>query len=349
MTTDGFSIGKHVIGKDKAFVIAEVAQAHDGSIGTAHAYIDAIAEAGADAVKFQTHIAADESTLDEQFRIKFSYQDKTRYDYWKRMEFTKEQWAELFEHAKRSGLVFLSSPFSVKAVEMLNEIGVPAWKVGSGEVNTQDMLDAIVGTGLPVLVSTGMSSYREIEDTTSFIRRKGIAFALFQCSSRYPASFTEVGLNVIDELRQRFRCPVGLSDHTGSVFPSLAALARGSDMIEIHVVIDRRLFGPDVAASITIDELALIVKAKDTFHTMNNHPVDKDAFARSVADTKVLFSKSMAPARMLNKGTVLESNMLMLKKPGSGILPHEIKKIIGLRLRRNVSPERILQWDDIEL
>ena len=158
-----------------------------------------------------------------------------------------------------------------------------------------------------------------------------------------------VGLNVIDELRQRFRCPVGLSDHTGSVFPSLAALARGSDMIEIHVVIDRRLFGPDGAASITIDELALIVKAKDTFHTMNNHPVDKDAFARSVADTKVLFSKSMAPARMLNKGTVLESNMLMLKKPGSGILPHEIKKIIGLRLRRNVSPERILQWDDIEL
>ena len=348
MSNNSFHIGERLIGHEKApFVIAEVAQAHEGSLGTAHAYIDAIAEAGADAVKFQTHIAEEESTLDEPFRVKFSYQDKTRYDYWKRMEFTKIQWKELFEHASERGLVCLSSPFSVKAVEMLNEIGVPAWKVGSGEINTKDMLDAIVGTGLPVLISTGMSSYREIEEITSFIRRKGTAFALFQCSTRYPASFKEVGLNVIDELRQRFRCLVGLSDHTGSPFPSLAALARGADMIEVHVVINKRLFGPDVVASISIGELAMIVKARDAFHTMNNHTVDKDVFAKSVADTKLLFSKSIAPVKALKAGTVLKREMVTLKKPGTGIPFSELNNIIGRSLKREVFPERLLKWDDI--
>jgi len=350
MCNNSFYIGERLIGHEKApFIIAEVAQAHDGSLGTAHAYIDAIAETGADAVKFQTHIAEEESTLDEPFRVKFSYQDKTRYEYWKRMEFTKEQWKELFEHATERDLFFLSSPFSVKAVEMLNEIGVPAWKVGSGEINTKDMLDAIVGTGLPVLISTGMSSYREIEETTSFVRKKGIAFALFQCSTRYPASFREVGLNVIDELRQRFRCIVGLSDHTGSIFPSLAALARGADMIEVHVVINKRLFGPDVAASISIDELALIVKARDAFYTLNNHTVDKDVFAESVANTKLIFSKSLAPLKYLKAGTVLEREMITLKKPGTGIPLAELNNLVGRSLKREVSPKRLLKWGDIEL
>jgi N-acetylneuraminate synthase len=349
MTINAFSIGKHVIGKDKTFIIAEIAQAHDGSIGTAHAYIDAIAEAGADAVKFQTHIAADESTLDEQFRTKFSYQDKTRYDYWKRMEFTKEQWAELFEHAKRSGLVFLSSPFSVKAVEMLNEIGVPAWKVGSGEISTPDIMNTIVETGKPILLSTGMSNYQEIENIVLMLKKRSVSLGLFQCTSLYPTPLEKVGLNLINEFKDRFQCPVGLSDHSGSIYPGLATLAKGVDMLEVHVTFDRRLFGPDVVVSITIDALAMLVKTRNAIHVMDQNPVDKDTSATGMVDTKLLFSKSVAPAKILNKGTVLESNMLMLKKPGSGIMPHEIEKIIGLRLRRNVSPERLLRWDDVEL
>jgi N-acetylneuraminate synthase len=349
MTISGFSIGKHVIGKDKTFIIAEVAQAHDGSIGTAHAYIDAIAEAGADAVKFQTHIAAEESTLDEKFRVHFSYQDKTRYEYWKRMEFTKEQWKELFDHASGRGLVCLSSPFSVKAVEMLNEIGIPAWKVGSGEISTPDLFDAIIDTKKPVILSTGMSSYGEIDKITKKLNQRGVQFALFQCTSCYPVSLEDVGLNVLDVFRKRYKCPVGLSDHSGSAYPCLTAMARNADLVEVHVVIDRRLFGPDVVASITIDELAMLVRAREAIHVMDQNPVDKDTSAAGMVDTRSLFSKSVAPARKLLKGTVLERDMLMLKKPGSGILPNEKESIIGLRLRRNVSPERILQWEDIEL
>ena len=155
--------GRYVGPGHPSLVIAEIAQAHDGSLGTAHAYIDAVSAAGADAIKFQTHIAAAESTPEEPWRVKFSQQDKTRYDYWKRMEFTEEQWAALREHANESGLIFLSSPFSIEAVDLLTRVGVPAWKVASGEVNNTVMLDHMAQTGLPILLSTGMSPFSEID------------------------------------------------------------------------------------------------------------------------------------------------------------------------------------------
>ena len=130
----GVAVVRPVGTSQACYIVAEMAQAHDGSLGTAHAYIDAIAKAGADAIKFQTHIAAAESTPSEPWRVKFSPQDATRYDYWKRMEFTEKQWHGLKKHADERGLKFLSSPFSVEAVELLTRVGVAAWKVASGEV-----------------------------------------------------------------------------------------------------------------------------------------------------------------------------------------------------------------------
>src|SRR5262247_912617 len=135
-------------------IVAEVAQAHDGSLGTAHAFIDACAKTGADAVKFQTHIAAAESTPGEPWRVKFSRQDATRYNYWKRMEFTEEQWHGLREHAHERGLEFLSSPFSIEAVELLTRVGVAAWKVASGEVSNLPMFERIATSGLHIFLST---------------------------------------------------------------------------------------------------------------------------------------------------------------------------------------------------
>ena len=143
---------------DHCMIVAEVAQAHDGSLGSAHAFIDAIANAGADAVKFQTHIAAAESTPAEPWRVKFSYQDATRYDYWKRMEFTEAQWLGLKNHAEERKLLFLSSPFSMEAVELLQRIGIRAWKIASGELTNVPMLGRIVESGLPIILSSGMSS-----------------------------------------------------------------------------------------------------------------------------------------------------------------------------------------------
>src|SRR5437660_3801494 len=139
----------------RCLIVGEVAQAHDGSLGTAHAFIDAIATAGADAVKFQTHIASAESTPEEPWRVKFSMQDATRYEYWKRMEFTEEQWCGLKKHALEKGLKFLSSPFSVEAVELLTRVGVAAWKVASGEVSNEPMFRAMASSGLPIFYLTG--------------------------------------------------------------------------------------------------------------------------------------------------------------------------------------------------
>ena len=346
---ESFSIGSHLIGQgNPTFVIGEIAQAHDGSLGTAHAYIDAIAEAGADAIKFQTHFADEESTIDEPFRIKFSKQDATRYDYWKRMEFTREQWAGLAEHCKEKGIIFLSTSFSVKAVEILRDIGMSAWKISSGEVMSKELLDEMEINGSPILLSTGMSDFNEIETAVSRIREKKIPFAIFQCTTKYPNSLKEVGLNVIEELRKRFNCPVGLSDHTGSVFPALAAIAIGSNLIEVHLTFDKRMFGPDVISSITIEELKFIVDAKNAFYKMFNHPVDKNAMAAELAETKLLFSKSLAPRIFLSKGTVLQEDMLILKKPGTGIPVQELKNIIGRRLLNNVTPNRLLKMTDLE-
>ena len=331
-----------------AFLIAEVAQAHDGSLGAAHAYIDVAAEAGADAIKFQTHIADAESTLDEPFRVKFSRQDETRYAYWKRMEFTPDQWAGLAEHATASGLAFLSSAFSVRAVELLARLNMPAWKVGSGEVGSNDLLDAMAKAGGPVLLSTGMSSYAEVEEVVVSLRERGSSVALFQCTSQYPVALENVGLNVIDEFRRRFDCPVGLSDHSGTVFPALAALAHGADMIEAHIVLDRRMFGPDTPASLTPDEFRHLANARDAFHQMLSRPVDKDMLAESLRPTRKIFGKSIALVDDGPAGTTLTRDMLTLKKPGSGIPAAAIDQLVGKRLKRAVDARNLLSWEDID-
>lgn len=350
-TAEGvLSLGEREIGPGRpALVVAEVAQAHEGSLRLAHAFIDAAAEAGAEAVKFQTHIAGAESTLDEPFRVAMGGQDATRHAYWRRMEFEPEQWAGLADHARDRGLLFLSSAFSVAAVMLLDQLRVPAWKVGSGEYRSPDLLRAMADTGRPLLLSTGMASLEEIARAVEHIRAlAGSPLALFQCTSKYPTPLEEVGLNMIEVLRSRHLCPVGLSDHSGTVWPSLAALARGADMIEIHLTFDRAMGGPDAAASLTPEELRQITRARDAFVVLDSHPVDKDAMARELAPMRALFTKSITPALPLPAGTVLVANMLTLKKPGTGIAAEALPEVLGRRLVRDVFPDRLLRWEDLD-
>lgn len=293
-----FKIGDREVGPGcRAFLIAEVAQNHDGSLGLAHAFVDAAAEAGVDAVKFQTHIAEAETTAAEPFRVAFSYEDRTRYDYWKRMEFSREQWAGLAAHARERGLVFLSSPFSMEALHLLNELGVPAWKVASGELTNRPLVRAMAATDKPVLLSTGMSGMDEIRACVEDVRRHKAAFAVLQGASLYPAPLSKVGLKLLGEFRDAFQCPVGLSDHSGSVFPALAALALGADLVEVHVTFHKGMFGPDVPVSLAFEDVRLLVEAARAFHEMARHPVDKNAMAQELADMRALFTKSVAPSR----------------------------------------------------
>lgn len=341
------SNSRNVLEPGRCLIIGEVAQAHDGSLGTAHAFIDAIASAGADAVKFQTHIASAESTPAEPWRVKFSRQDATRYDYWRRMEFAEDQWHGLKQHADDKGILFLSSPFSVEAVQMLQRVGVPAWKIASGEVSNDAMLDAIAATRLPVLLSSGMSSWSELDDAAARVRGHGLPLGILQCTTAYPCPPEKIGLNVLEEMRSRYGCAVGLSDHSGTIFPSLAAAALGADVLEIHVTLSREMFGPDVPASVTTQELRQLAEGVRFIERMRASPVDKDAMAAQSAPLRQLFTKSIVAARALPAGTVLTPEHLALKKPGTGMPPQQLGSLIGKTLRCDIEGDEMLHPDKI--
>lgn len=329
-------------------VVGEVAQSHDGSLGLAHAFIDAIADAGADAVKFQTHIAAAESTPAEPWRVRFSPQDPTRYDYWKRMEFSEEQWRGLKKHADERNLWFLSSPFSMEAVELLDRVGVAAWKVASGETSNLPMLERLSSDGRPVLLSTGLSSLQEIDAAVRLVRSRGAPLAVLQCTSAYPCPPDKVGLNLIPFFRQRYDCTVGLSDHSGTIYPALAACVLGIDVLEVHVAFSRRMFGPDVPASVLFEELSQLIEGMRFIERALEHPVDKDESARETESLHALFTKSVVALRDLPEGTVLQPGHLGAKKPGTGLPAMRLNDLIGSRLKRALKKDELLREGDWE-
>lgn len=331
----------------RCIVIGEVAQAHDGSLGLAHAFVDAIADSGADAVKFQTHIAAAESTPAEPWRVRFSPQDDTRYAYWRRMEFSEEQWAGLKRHADQRQLLFLSSPFSMEAVDLLERVGVAAWKIASGETGNRPMLDRVAKTGLQVLLSSGMSPLRELDLAVQCVRDGGLAPIVMQCTTAYPCPPEKVGLNLLHVFRQRFECPVGLSDHSGTIYPGLAAATVGVAALEVHVTLSRQMFGPDVPASVTVSELADLVRGVRFIETMHANPVEKDRAADDALPLRVLFTKSVASRRALPGGTVLREEHLAAKKPGTGIPAARLPELVGRRLTRAIEADQLLIEADL--
>jgi N-acetylneuraminate synthase len=347
--SSSFQIGHHTVGAGSpVFVIAEIAQAHDGSLGQAHAYIDAVAETGAQAIKFQTHIANAESSPEELFRVPFSFEDKTRFDYWKRMEFTPDQWAGLKKHAEERGLIFLSTPFSFEAVNLLRSLGVSAWKVGSGETDNLPMLEAMAQDGKPILLSTGLSSWEDIETSVDLIRSFDNSFAVFQCTSAYPCPAENLGFNILHELRARFNCPVGLSDHSGDIYASLGAAALGADIIELHAVFSKHCFGPDTRSSVTIEGLKKVVEGSLFIRKALLHPIDKDALANQNASLKIAFGKSLFAARNMSQGEALQSSDILFKKPGTGIPARDLKDVIGRRLGRSIIQGQKLCYDDFD-
>ena len=336
------------ITEGRCLIIGEVSQSHDGSLGLAHAFIDSIANAGADAVKFQTHIAAEESTPGEPWRVKFSKQDKTRYEYWQRMEFTKDQWLGLKQHADERGLLFLSTPFSDKAVDLLSEIGMTVWKIASGEVGNSPMLSRIFATGNPVILSSGMSDWEELDTAVESVKKSGNPLAVLQCTSAYPCPPESVGLNMLEVFRTRYDCAVGLSDHSGNIYAGLAAVALGAEVLEIHVALSREMFGPDVPASVTSSELRQLVEGTRQIEKMIAHPVNKDAMAAELAPLRALFTKSIVAGVNLAAGTVLSTENLKLKKPGTGLSSSRLPEVIGKKLQRSLQVDEMLSLEDIE-
>ncbi|HRF34998.1 MAG TPA: N-acetylneuraminate synthase family protein [Cyclobacteriaceae bacterium] len=334
--------------QDRVFIIAEIAQAHEGSLGIAHSYIDALSGTGVDAVKFQTHIAEAESSPYESFRVKFSYEDETRYDYWKRMEFTSTQWAGLKEHCERAGVEFLSSPFSVAAVELLESLEVKRYKIGSGEITNHLLLERIGRTGKPVILSSGMSSFDELTNALEILRPFGNPITILQCTTAYPTKPEQWGLNVIADLRNQFQTPVGFSDHSGEIYACLSAAALGATVLEFHVVFDQQMFGPDAKASLTIEQTRTLVKGVREIESALSNPVRKNDTA-GYADLKKMFGKSLAINKALKVGHRIELADLESKKPADqGISAAEFQKVIGKKITRELAAYSFLNYKDLE-
>ena len=329
-------------------VIAEVAQNHDGSLGMAHAHIDAAANAGADAIKFQTHIADEESTTAEPWRTQFSSQDATRMDYWRRMEFSPSQWAELKQHADESGIHFLSSPFSNKAVELLEKLDIPAWKIASGEITNTLLLDRVAETNKPIILSTGLSTTDEITSAVAHVQKTNSPLALLQCTSQYPCSAEKLGINVIDEFRQTYDCAVGLSDHSGTIFSGLAAAAHNIQVLEVHITLSREMFGPDVIASITTQELKTLIEGIRYIETVNHHPVDKSIPDEAAAPLRKIFMKSLYTAKKINAGELITEQHLTAKKPATGIPIKQINSVVGKVANKNIKENTMITFEDLE-
>lgn len=328
-------------------LIAEIGQAHEGSLGIAHSYIDVLASTGVHTVKFQVHIAEAESSQYEPFRVKFSYEDDTRYDYWHRMEFTAEQWAGLKQHCEDKGMEFGASPFSQAAVDLLEKIGVKNYKIGSGEVSNFLMLEKIAKTGKPILLSSGMSSFEELDKSVDFIKGFGNEIILFQCTTQYPTSAENSGLNVIPQMKQRYGLKVGLSDHSGTIYPGLAAVALGAELLEFHVVFDKKMFGPDASSSLTIEQVKQLSEGVNYISTSLANPVDKNN-TEKYAQLKAMFGKSLAVNKDLKEGHTITVDDLETKKPaGYGISTTLFQSVLGKTITRDMTKWDFLTENDI--
>jgi N-acetylneuraminate synthase len=326
-------------------IIAEIAQAHDGSLGIAHSYIDALSQTGVNTVKFQMHIAEAESSIHEQFRVPFSYEDATRYDYWKRMEFSLEEWAGLKAHCEDKGLRFLCSPFSIQAFHQLEQLQVDRYKIASGEVSNFLLLDKISATKKPMLISSGLSSISDLQNSLAFCEQKGGQVdALFHCTTMYPTPPENYGLNRLKALQNITSKPIGLSDHSGEIYAGIAAVAMGIKYLETHVVFDKNMFGPDASSSLTIDQFKTLVKGVRAIETaMQQAHTDQD----QTTALQIVFGKSLSYNKDLQKGHTIGLDDLETTKPGNmGIAAKDVQTIIGKTLNQSVSKRDFVQLKD---
>ncbi|MDO5970559.1 N-acetylneuraminate synthase family protein [Flavivirga aquimarina] len=328
-------------------IIAEIGQAHNGSLGMAHAYIDALSKTGVNAVKFQTHIAEAESSIYEPFRVQFSKQDTTRYEYWKRMEFTNEQWKGLKEHCDEKGVEFISSPFSNAAVDLLEKLDVKCFKVGSGEVTNFLLLERLAQTSKPLIISSGMSSLEELDKTVDFLKSRQVEFSILQCTTSYPTKPEQYGLNMIAELKGRYDVPIGFSDHSSKLETSIAAVTLGAEIIEFHAVFNKEMFGPDVSSSLTIEEIRTLTNAIRNIEIATANPVNKNDNT-SFKELKAIFEKSLAVNKDLSTGHVLTFSDLEAKKPANkGISATNFKDVIGKTITRGMKQWEFLTKQDL--
>lgn len=333
------------------YIIAEIGANHNGDMDLARRMIDAAKSCGADAVKFQSW-TPDSLISKEEYNRNQKYNDSPKRHFGslramvEKYYLREEQHFELKEYCDKIGVTFISTPFSFEEADLLERLGVPFYKVASMDVNNLLLLEHIARKNRPIVLSTGMSTLTEIENAVQTIEAAGNRqIVLLHCISIYPPAYEDIHLNNIPMLREKFGCPVGLSDHTIGVAVPLASIALGSCVIEKHFTIDKNLPGWDHSVSADPQELEILVRES------GNIARAMGSFERVVTkaeqEKRIRFRRSIVARRNLKQGSAVALEDLTFKRPETGIRPDELKEALGKKLRRNICADEVIKWQDL--
>ncbi|MFX1363470.1 MAG: N-acetylneuraminate synthase family protein [Promethearchaeota archaeon] len=325
------------------FIIAEVGLNHNGSFGNALRLIDEAQKAGVNAVKFQLHISEKERMKNAPIPEYFTLE--TRDEYFDRTAFSLNEWIKIKNYAHENKLYFIVSPFSHKAVDILEQVNVDAYKIASGETTNIPLLEYINSKNKPVLLSTGMSNWQEILNAIDTLKKNLIV--LFQCSSQYPCPPENIGLNIITKMKQKFSdLTIGFSDHTPDCYTSIGAYIMGARVFEKHFTLSKKVYGPDASLSLEPHELKEYVNGISYISKALNNPVDKDNIEKYKL-AKLKYEKSIVAAKDLEKDHILEYQDLDFKKPGDGLRADKYKDIIGMKVTTNIKKDEKIEFEKL--
>jgi N-acetylneuraminate synthase/N,N'-diacetyllegionaminate synthase len=343
-------IGDKVIGKGKTcFIIAEAGVNHNGKIEFAKKLIDAAISAKADAVKFQTARAEDVVIGGigiADYAKKNIGKEITQLEMIKNLELKYEDFAILKEYCDKKGIIFLSTPHSFGAIDFLEKL-VPAYKFASGDITNIPALKYAAKKGKPMILGTGMSTLQELKNAVNVIKSEGNnQIIALHCTTNYPCPLEEVNLRAMITMQNELDCMIGYSDHTLGLLVPIMAVAMGACIIEKHFTLNRDLLGPDHKASLEPDELKKMVKEiRNTEKILGSF--DKKP-TESEKEIMKLVRKSIVAKQDIKKGLMIGRNMLIIKRPGTGLRPAELDKIIGKKANRKISKDEIFQLDMVE-
>jgi N,N'-diacetyllegionaminate synthase len=332
-------------------IIVELGNVHEGSVGIAKSLIDMVATTGADIVKFQMHMAEFEGIPTEPFRVKFSDQDDSRSDYWKRVNFSEFHWNLLSNYTTSKGLEFLCTPFSIKAAQSLvKNTAIKRWKLGSGDASNFPLIDYLASTNLPLIISTGLVSESEIESLVLRLEKLGIkeSTVLMHCVSQYPTPLEKSSLHLIDYLKTT-GCRVGLSDHSGKLSTALYGLSRGVELLEIHLTPHKLFFGPDVSSSLETQEIQSIVEFRDSLNLMRGSAsLTRNDLYNEAESIRKIFRKGVYWSHDLDSGHVVTFEDLAFLKPCSEVDAINFEQVLGKRLTSEVTSNSPVEWSQLD-
>jgi N,N'-diacetyllegionaminate synthase len=344
-----FRFGNRVIGEGlPVLVIAEAGVNHNGDMQLAHQLIDAAVATGADVVKFQSFVTEEIATAAAP---KAGYQrlttdtQESQFRMLKSLELSEKQHLELQAHCREAGIVYLSTPYDLTSLDSLDRQGVAGFKIASTDTTNLPFLEAVGEKKRPVILSTGMSAMDEVEEAVAALQKSGADFCLLHCTSEYPAPLDELNLRAIATLRDKFNCVVGFSDHAEGIDAATWAVAMGACVIEKHFTLDRTLAGPDHAASIEPTEMArMISKIRQLERSLGSGV--KTPTASELAN-KPLMQKSLVAIRPIAAGEQIRREDLTCKRPGTGLRPSMLGKVIGKRAALEIKPDQVLTHESV--